>query len=346
MNQYGALARSVMEALLLLFISQLMAPLEYATYTLSVYIFYIAGNLVFSSATVDYSGGIKRTNTSGLISYTVLFCIPFVLGFDMSVLGFCKIMALLSIFEAFRFVQSEVTKDYQFIRNTIKIRALSLIIILLAIMFYDKNLYVVAILMCLRDIALLIYALINFKGKDFFYLKNIQFKNCFTFEFLYIFLGNSFDHIIRYFVNYTLGAMYLARLEWIMRIPRALQMVLFLLIRQHLFTGQNEHSISLSSNRILIVNVLLFTTTVVPLFYPLSEYTYIVASAVFLTISVSWYTRKLSNRKFKFLCLLQIFLTIILLAALYVLDNLAWSFMIFSAANAAASINEKYYVRS
>ena len=73
MNKYGALARSVMEALLLLFLSQLMAPLEYAAYTVSVYIFYMAGNLVFSASTVDFSGGIQRTNTSGLICYTVLF---------------------------------------------------------------------------------------------------------------------------------------------------------------------------------------------------------------------------------------------------------------------------------
>ena len=248
----------------------------------------------------------------------------------------CITFALLTAHEARTFVILEALKFSAKIMPFIGVRLFFLWLCFFYFLLNKTNYETVLILLSSRDICLVLISVYYSKQvfKTFKYnfseVKK-QFLSILNNEFFYILVSNSFDHILRLFTNGFLGANHLVKLEIVMRMPRLIQMLLFLFFRHNIFSVQYANRQSLYPKRI---NKIFAFLAALLLFFTygdaVSDWIFIVFSSLMLAFAVPWYTKLLSNRKFPTLSGITILLLLLLLISLSVTKEISWSYCLFA----------------
>jgi hypothetical protein len=309
--RFSAAYRSLLEALTVLLLTRIINDNDFASLIAEFYPIYFVANLLFSSSTVDFAGGQRKTDlTLVLLALLVPLLLIFAMFQDVAFQSLFFVLAGLTAAESIAFVFSE-----SIINRTLLLLLLAPRVILassvfvLFVMSAELSLDAAISMLIVRDLALVLIGttiLVMYRGELSY---KVSFLNVKLAKVVYLVIANSHDLVLRIVVNNLIGPVFLKEFEYALRLPKIAQVGLMLALRHRIFAIESEQS-AVNSSRVLLVQFVSALSSTVVFFAYQTGYVVapfmIICSALLATSAVPWYTVKLHDLEFVQLTIAQL----------------------------------------
>lgn len=309
--RFAAAYRSIIEALTILFLTRILHDNDFASLMATFYPIYFVTNLLFSSSTVDFAGGQKKTDlTLMLLALSVPLVLVFAIFQDVVLQSLFFVLGGLTAAESIAFVFCESNTNRALLLLLLAPRFIfAASVFVLFVLGAELSLDATVKMLIVRDLALVLIGmtvLFTYRRQLFFKVSILNVKIS---KVTYLVIANSHDFVLRIVINNMLGAIFLKEFEYALRLPKIAQVGLMLALRHRIFALAPEVSAENSIRILRVQFVSALSSTLVFFAYqagfavaPLM----IISSALLASSAVPWYTVKLHDRDFFYLTIVQL----------------------------------------